>query len=48
VCGCDWNFLCSRCRDTPADPMYLLDEPDPVDPLAENILLDEIAEWIAR
>lgn len=28
MCGCTWNFTCSRCAGTPFDPHYLDDEPE--------------------
>jgi hypothetical protein len=28
MCACEPSFTCSKCRDTPADPRYLWDEPE--------------------
>lgn len=40
MCACEPGFTCSGCAGTPFDPMYLLDEPDPITP-AEFDLLTE-------
>ena len=30
MCSCDVGFVCSRCKDTPFDPRYFEDEPEPL------------------
>lgn len=30
MCGCEGSFVCSKCKGTPFDPYYLLDEPEPL------------------
>jgi hypothetical protein len=32
MCACEPSFTCSKCRDTSADPRYLLDEPEQPEP----------------
>jgi hypothetical protein len=32
MCACETDFTCNRCQGTPADPYYLEDEREPVEP----------------
>ena len=29
MCACESDYVCSKCRDTPQDWRYELDEPEP-------------------
>jgi len=41
VCACEPGFTCSKCAGTPFDPMYVFDEPEPME-VAE---FDELTRW---
>ena len=44
MCACDGSFVCSRCKGTPFDPNYLLDEPDPITPAEFDKLVEQYVE----
>jgi hypothetical protein len=47
MCGCDFNFVCSRCADTPQDWRYF-DADDPRDVERERAERDEWLTLLAR
>jgi len=44
VCACEPGFTCSRCRDTPFDPLYWTKEPDPLTPDEFDKLVEQYVE----
>lgn len=46
MCGCDFNFVCSRCADTPQDWAYF-DADDPREAERERAERDEQTLFLA-
>jgi hypothetical protein len=48
MCACEGLYVCSRCRDTPADPTYADQVPEENVPLEGHRSDSLTTEWLRR